>query len=284
MPASGPDIAAAAQMACRLEASAPKPGNVSPGRPFKDMRFEDFLASAEAIGPAMELAAERPVGTTIFDAVQASMRVVHTNTNLGIVLLLAPLARAAGLCTPGQRLRDALALVLDATTVVDARDVYRAIRMAGPGGLGTVPEQDVADEPTETLLEAMRLGAAHDDVAREYATNFDTTFQVGMPTLQRQREAGLSWDDAVVQTYLTILAARPDTHIARRAGRPAASDVSARAARVLELGGVTSDAGRRAIESLDERLRDAPTTANPGTTADVVTASIFALLLSAQVA
>jgi triphosphoribosyl-dephospho-CoA synthase len=284
MPASGPDIAAAAQMACRLEASAPKPGNVSPGRPFKDMRFEDFLASAEAIGPAMTLAAERPVGTTVFDAVQASMRVVHTNTNLGIVLLLAPLARAAGLCTPGQSLRDALALVLHATTVVDARDVYRAIRMAGPGGLGTVPEQDVADEPTETLLEAMRLGAAHDDVAREYATNFDTTFQVGMPTLQRQREAGLSWDDAVVQTYLTILAARPDTHIARRAGRPAASDVSARAARVLELGGVTSDAGRRAIESLDERLRDAATTANPGTTADVVTAAIFALLVSAQIA
>lgn len=284
MPVSGPDIAAAAQLACRLEVSAPKPGNVSPGRPFKDMRFEDFLASAEAIGPVMELAAERPLGSTIFDAVQASMRVVHANTNLGIVLLLAPLARAAGSCTPGQHLRDALAHVLDATTVTDARDVYRAIRMASPGGLGTVPEQDVADEPTETLLEAMRLGAAHDDVAREYATNFDTTFEVGLPTLQRLREAGLSWDDAVVQTYLTILAARPDTHIARRAGRPAASDVSARAARVLELGGVRSDAGRRAIESLDERLRDAATTANPGTSADVVTAAIFAVLVSSQIA
>ena len=284
MSISGPQIAAAAQLACRLEVSAPKPGNVSPGRPFKDLRFEDFLASAEAIGPVMELAAERPVGTTVFDAVQASMRVVHTNTNLGIVLLLAPLARAAALCTPGQRLRDALAHVLDATTVTDARDVYRAIRMAGPGGLGTVPEQDVADEPTETLVEAMRLGAAHDDVAREYATNFDTTFEMGLPTLQRLRDAGLSWDDAVVQTYLTILAARPDTHIVRRAGRPAALDVSARAARVLELGGVRSDAGRRAIESLDERLRDGANTANPGTTADVVTASIFAQLVSAQIA
>jgi triphosphoribosyl-dephospho-CoA synthase len=283
MPVSGSEIAAAAQQACRLEASAPKPGNVSPGRPFKDMRFEHFLASAEAIGPVMALAGERPLGATIFDAVQASMRVVHTNTNLGIVLLLAPLARAAGSCAPGQRLRDALAHVLDATTVTDARDVYRAIRMASPGGLGTVPEQDVADEPTETLVEAMRLGAAHDDVAREYATNFDTTFGVGLPTLQRLRQAGLSWDDAVVQTYLTVLAARPDTHIARRAGRPAASDVSARAARVLELGGVETDAGRAAVHELDDSLRDLANTANPGTSADLTAASIFALLVSAQI-
>lgn len=284
MPLAASNIAAAAQLACRLEATAPKPGNVSPGRPFRDLRFEDFLASAEAIGPAMELAAERPLGTTVFDAVQASMRVVHTNTNLGIVLLLAPMARAAAICEPGQDLRAALAAVLDATTVADARDVYRAIRMAGPGGLGTVPEQDVADEPTETLVEAMRLGAAHDDVAREYATNFETTFEVGLPTLRRVRDAGLSWDDAVVQTYLTILAARPDTHIARRAGRPVALDVSARAARVLELGGVTTDAGRVAVHELDQRLRDPANTANPGTSADVVTAAIFALLVSDQIA
>ena len=123
MPVAASDIAAAAQMACRLEATAPKPGNVSPGRPFRDMRFEDFLASAEAIGPAMLHAADRPVGTTVFEAVQASMRVAHANTNLGMVLLLAPLARAAGTCARGQGLREALAGVLDATTIADARDV-----------------------------------------------------------------------------------------------------------------------------------------------------------------
>jgi triphosphoribosyl-dephospho-CoA synthase len=175
-----------------------------------------------------------------------------------------------------------LASVLDATTVADARDVYRAIRMASPGGLGTVPEQDVSDEPTEALVEVMRLGASHDDVAREYATGFAVTFDTGLPALRGLRHGGLSWDDAIVQTYLTILAARPDTHIMRRAGRPAAADVSARAARVLERGGVTTNDGRAAIQALDESLRDAANTANPGTSADLTAASIFALLISEQ--
>ena len=282
LPAS--DIAAAAQLACRLEARAPKPGNVSPGRPFRDMRFEDFQASADAIAPVMLHAADRPVGAIVFEAVQASMRVAHTNTNLGMVLLLAPLARAAGICAPGQDLRQALAGVLDATTVADARDVYRAIRMASPGGLGTVPEQDVSDEPTQPLVEVMRLGAAHDDIAREYATAFAATFETGLPTLRGLRQAGFSWDDAIVQTYLTILAARPDTHIARRAGRSMAAEVSARAARVLEQGGVTTEAGRAAAIAFDESLRDAANTANPGTSADLVTASVFSLLVSAQIA
>jgi len=280
MPLPASDIAAAAQLACRLEVTAPKPGNVSPGRPFRDLRFEDFLASADAIGPAMLRAGDRPVGSIVFEAVQASMRAAHTNTNLGMVLLLAPLARAAAICEPGQSLRDALAAVLDATTVADARDVYRAIRMAGPGGLGTAPEQDVADDPTEPLIEVMRLGASRDDVAREYATAFATTFETGMPTLRELRQRGISWDDAIVQTYLTLLAARPDTHIARRAGRPLAADVSARAARVLERGGVATDAWRAAVNELDDSLRDPGNTANPGTTADLVTASIFALLVS----
>jgi triphosphoribosyl-dephospho-CoA synthase len=280
MPLSGADVAALAQLACRVEATAPKPGNVSPGRPFRDMRFEDFVASAEAIGPAMAHAGERPVGTTVFDAVQASMRVVHTNTNLGIVLLLAPLARAAAQCEQAQGLRDALRRALDATTVADARDVYRAIRMAGPGGLGTVPEQDVADEPTEPLLEVMRLAAAHDDVAREYATGFEATFEIGLPTLGALHQSGHSWDDAVVQTYLTILAARPDTHIARRSGRSVAVEVSTRAARVLDTGGVSTDAGRASIQAFDDELRDPANTANPGTTADLVTSAIFALLVS----
>ena len=83
-----------------------------------------------------------------------------------------------------------------------------------------------------------------------------------------------------MQTYLTLLAARPDTHIARRAGRPLAADVSARAARVLERGGVATDAWRAAVNELDDSLRDPGNTANPGTTADLVTASIFALLVS----
>ena len=89
------DIAALAQLACLLEVSAPKPGNVSPGRHFADLRFEDFLTSAVAIGQPFTRVADQPLGETIRQAVEATACWTKTNTNLGMVLLLAPLARAA---------------------------------------------------------------------------------------------------------------------------------------------------------------------------------------------
>src|SRR3954453_501966 len=86
------DIAVAAQLACLLEASAPKPGNVSPGRRFADVGYEDFPASAAAIGPALTAAGTRPLGQTVRLAIQATARWSRSNTNLGIVLLLTPIA------------------------------------------------------------------------------------------------------------------------------------------------------------------------------------------------
>jgi triphosphoribosyl-dephospho-CoA synthase len=270
------DIATAAQLACLLEASAPKPGNVSPARHFADVRYEHFLASAAAIGGSFAGAGTRRVGETILGAANATSRWTRSNTNLGIVLLLAPLARAAA---NGGDLRDALRAVLDATTVDDARDVYAAIRLASPGGLGEAQDQDVANEPTVTLLEAMRLAADHDGIAREYATAFATTFDTAVPALVRARADGLSWDDGVVETFMTVLAASPDTHIARRGGMELAADISQRAADVLRAGGVRSADGRKALGYFDHSLRDPRNVGNPGTTADLTAAAIFVALL-----
>jgi hypothetical protein len=89
------EIVAAAQLACLLEASAAKPGNVSPGRRFDDLCYEDFLAAAAAIGEPLSGAATRPLGRTVRLAVEATARWTRSNVNLGIVLLLAPLTRAA---------------------------------------------------------------------------------------------------------------------------------------------------------------------------------------------
>jgi triphosphoribosyl-dephospho-CoA synthase len=270
------DVSVAAQLACLLEASAPKPGNVSPGRHFADARYEDFLASAAAIGEPLVGAATRPLGATVRLAIDATARWTRSNTNLGIVLLLAPLARAALLSTD---LRPGLRDVLAATTLEDARDVYAAIRRAGPGGLGTVENQDIATEPDVTLLDAMRLAAGWDGIAREYTTAFEVTFGAGAPSLEQARRDGLSWDDAVVETFLTLLAASPDTHVARRAGAAVAAEVSTGARAALAAGGVRSPSGRRAIDDLDRRLRDPRHAANPGTTADLTAAAIFVVLL-----
>jgi triphosphoribosyl-dephospho-CoA synthase len=289
---TGEGVAAAAQLACLLEVSAPKPGNVSPRRHFADTRFEDFLASAAAIGPPLAGAADRPLGRTIHMAVAAAARWTASNTNLGIVLLLAPIARAALRCRSGRPpdarrpavteaadLRAMLRRVLEATTVADAADVYAAIRQAAPGGLGRSDVQDVAEEPTCTLLDVMRLAADRDGIAREYATAFESTFETGVPALARARHDGLSWDDACVETFLTLLAARQDTHVLRRGGAALAGEVTRRAASALEAGGVRTAAGRRTIQDMDRALRDEAHLGNPGTTADLVAAAIFVVLL-----
>jgi len=271
-------VAAAAQLACLLEASAPKPGNVSPAADFRDTTYEDFLASAVAIGPALAAAGERPLGATIRAAIEATARWARSNTNLGLVLLLAPLARAA--LRPGpDPLRRRLSAALAETTVADAADAYAAIRLAAPGGLGGAGDQDVATAPTASLRDVMLLAAARDAVAREYATSFETTFETGAPALARARAEGLSWRDAVVEVYLTLLAAAPDTHIARKLGADAAASVQRRARAVLDAGGIRTAPGREAVAALDRALRDEANTLNPGATADLTGAAIYVALL-----
>lgn len=271
------EVSAAAQLACLLEVSAPKPGNVSPGLHFHDTRYEDFLASAVAIGPVMGTAGTQPLGPTIRAAIAATRRAAGRNTNLGIVLLLAPLCRAA--LTSSGPLRPALGAVLASTSVADAADVYAAIRLASPSGLGSADAQDIAAAPTVTLREAMALAADRDSVAQEYVTDFACTFQLGAPTLRAARAAGLTWSDAVVETFLALLATSPDSHIARKLGPDAAADVSRRAAAVREQGGVRTPAGRAALAALDRELRDARNQRNPGTTADLAAAAIAVVIL-----
>ena len=276
-------VAGLAQLACLLEASAPKPGNVSPGRHFTDVRYEDFLASAVAIGEPLAGAATRPVGATVRLAVEGTSHWTRSNTNLGIVLLLTPLARATlterGIESPNPLLRESVRRVLEATTVDDAREVYAAIRHAAPGGLGRVEAQDVANEPTMTLIEVMRLAATRDGIAREYATAFERTFETGAPTLDRARRGGLSWDDAILETFLTLLAAAPDTHVVRRGGAAAAAQVSRWARAALDAGGARSVEGRKVIDEMDLALRDTRHIGNPGTTADLTAAAVFVVLL-----
>jgi triphosphoribosyl-dephospho-CoA synthase len=131
-----------------------------------------------------------------------------------------------------------------------------------------------------TLLEVMRLAADRDGIAHEYATAFETTFGSGVPALDRARQDGLAWDDAVVETYLTLLAAAPDTHVTRRSGRGRSDQVSALAREAIAAGGVRSVAGRRTLAEMDATLRDDRNSANPGTTADLTAAAIFVLLLT----
>jgi triphosphoribosyl-dephospho-CoA synthase len=274
-------------MACLLEVSASKPGNVNRYHDFADTRYEDFLLSAVAIGPAMGMAGRVGVGRTIWRAIRDTSSVVRSNTNLGMVLLLAPLAKACSAALDSRcrsraievrELRESLAQVLSSLTVGDARRTYEAIRLAHPGGLGQVAQADVAEEPSITLYQAMAVAQERDAVAREYVTDFDITFGIGYPALEAAWNSTSDISTAIVQAYLTILAEVPDTLIARKRGSDVATQVSTWARETLSLGGALSAQGRASLQKLGGALRDEGHTLNPGTTADLTAAAIFLLL------
>ena len=269
-------VADAAQLACVLEACAEKPGNITPSHDFEDTTFEDMVRSGIALGPELGRAGERGVGETVLAAVRASRGVAGANTNLGIALLLGPLARAA---LSGGPLRGQLADVLHALTVDDARAAYAAIRLAGAGGLDEPVEHDVRDEPRVTLRAAMAGAAQRDTIAAEYVTDYAVTFQLGLPVLAGGLGDGLRARDAVVEVALRLLASVPDTLIARKRGPEAAGRVAEGAGRVLAAGGVRTASGRTALAGFDASLRQDGHALNPGTTADLVTAVLFVALL-----
>jgi triphosphoribosyl-dephospho-CoA synthase len=263
-----------AQVACIWEATARKPGNVHRFRDFEDTAYPDFLLSAAAIAPVMTTACQRRVGATVLEAVRATRRVVGSNTNLGIVLLLAPLAAVP----PGEELRAGLGRVLAGLDVEDARLAYEAIRLAAPGGLGRAPEQDVRAEPTQSLREVMALAADRDLVARQYAGGFAEVFEA-VPLLLAGLETTGSLEGAIVWAHLHLLSRHPDTLIARKRGRAEAEEAARRARAVLDAGWPGARAGRAALADFDAWLRAEGHQRNPGATADLITAVLFVALL-----
>jgi triphosphoribosyl-dephospho-CoA synthase len=263
-----------AQIACVWEATARKPGNVHRYHDFEDTGYLDYLLSAAAIAPVLDRARECRVGETVLEAIRATRQVTRTNTNLGAVLLLAPLA----VVPPAHALREGVAAVLDDLDVEDARQVYQAIRLAAPSGLGRVAEQDVQNEPTQTLGQVMQLSSERDLVARQYATGFRTVFAEGTPALQHGLKETACLEGAIIFCQLHLLARNHDSLIARKRGVAEAAEAGRRAGRVLASGWPRGNAGRVALEELDAWLRAEGHRRNPGTTADLVTASLFVAL------
>jgi triphosphoribosyl-dephospho-CoA synthase len=266
--------------ACIWEATARKVGNVHPGAAFADVSYTDFLLSAAAI--ACDWALPRKyVGELVRRAALQTRRTVGKNTNLGIILLLAPFNKSGWRGPVRDRLQTVLA---DLDVVNDAHLVYQAIREVYPGGLGDAPEQDVRNEPTVTLLEAMRLAADRDMVARQYANGFADVFDFGVPAFVDGFAKFGCVEAAIIDSQLRWLATYPDSLIARKNGLAVAEDVQRRAAEVLRLGGIATPEGRAAGVALDRHLRSDGNKLNPGTTADLITACLFVALRENKVA
>ncbi len=267
------NLQSAIHAACLLEVTARKPGNVHPLASFHDCDWQTFADSAEAIAPVLAETHRIGVGAAILAAVRATQERVGRNTNLGMILLLAPLAVAAS--REGD-LRRSVQDVLASLTQTDAELVYEAIRLSKPGGLGTAAKEDVANAPTVGLVDAMRLAADRDDVAKQYVNGFEDVFELAtafdaqeLETLERQ----------IIVAHVTRIAERSDTLIARKCGAVTAREASAMAHDAVQKGFVETEAGRRSLQAFDAWLRADGNRRNPGTTADLIAAALFVAML-----
>ncbi len=271
-------IGQCATLACLLEVIAPKPGNVHRAADFEDLTFQDFAISATVIGPAMDMAATVGVGPAVLEAIQATRHFAATNTNLGTVLLIAPLA-----AVPGDTvLADGIGQVLGSLTAQDTRDVYEAIRIAQPGGMGSVAQMDVRRAAPANLLDAMRAAADRDLVAFQYVHDYRTVLQEVVPALVDHVASGLPVEYAIIQTQMHLLSRYPDSLIGRKCGQQTAQQAARMAADVLRSGAPGSPEYESALANLDFWLRSDQHRRNPGTTADLIAAGLFAALRDGQ--
>jgi len=289
------------ELAILLEASAHKPGNVSVVTNFENTRYEHFLASAVAARPSLEYAAERGiavherkipaadvgVGQIIKDCVADIDLGQHGgNTLLGTVILLAPIAVAAGM-TPSQddvetNLRKNMKTVTQSTTPEDAVNVYEAMKIAKPSGLGKAPKLDINDpestkrivEEKITLFQVFQMAEKYDTICSEWVNNYPITFDLAYPFLTELIEKRDDLNQAIIHTFLKVLAACPDTFIARKTSLETAKEVSSEAGEILSLGGLETNEGRQRLTEFDAKLRRSGNLLNPGTTADIVAAAL----------
>lgn len=263
--------------ACLAEVLSPKPGNVAPGTEYQDATVEDFVTSGRVSAPLLANAESAGVGKAVFAAAEATQAAVGHNTNLGILLLLGPLAAVPRSFS----LADGLGTVLSELTIEDADWAYRAIRLASPGGLGDADTQDVHEAPTESLQDCMRHAAHRDLIAAQYVNNFADVLGVGCSLLMDSREL-VAESDRITWVALKLMAQYGDSLIARKCGQEASDDVRNRASAVLETGWPATTAGQQAYRQFDEYLRSDGNRLNPGTTADMIAAIVFAALRSGQ--
>ena len=263
-----------ATLACLLEVSAPKPGNVHRGADFDDAKFDDFVIAAVAIGPAMEHAVSQSVGQTVLQSISATQRCAQTNVNLGMMLLFAPLAAVPRT----ESLAEGIGRILSQLTAADAEDVFAAIRLAKPGGLGKVEKSDVADKAPTNLLDAMQLAAGRDLVARQYVTGFETVFRFAVPWILDGVHHGWPLSDSIVRAHVRLMATEPDSLISRKCGSETAIQAACMAQAVLDAGVPGDEDYHAALADLDFWLRSDGRRRNPGTTADLVAAGLFVLL------
>jgi len=284
-------VARSAQLAMLLEVSAyPKPGNVDRTHDYIDTRYEHFLASSVAVYPILREAAargsrnERGVGELISRGVEESIAWQHGgNTHFGALLLLVPLAMAAGACEryDTKEIKRKATEIMQNTSMGDALEVYTVFPKAKVKVRRDVPELDVMDEASIneirekklSLYAILTISASYDMISQELVGGFEKTFEYAALINDFASEERININDAITHAYLRLLADEEDTFITMKFGPEKSKYVQQKAQWI-----VTRGYKRKEIEEFDEELiREG---LNPGSTADIIAAALFISILS----
>jgi triphosphoribosyl-dephospho-CoA synthase len=209
---------------------------------------------------------------------------VENNTNLGIIMLLTPLAAAAGNVKEFNDLRVKTREIMLATNPEDAVNLYDAINIADAGGMGEREELDVSSGNAKqellkkeiNMFQVLDISSSWDALAYELTHNYPVSFEVGYPVYKDLRKSeGIN--KATVQTFLTILSRKPDTLISRKYDNSVSERVMADAKIILDRGGILTREGRSLLIKFDQDLMNHKY--NPGTTADLTASSLAIAIL-----
>ncbi|MHA1273946.1 MAG: triphosphoribosyl-dephospho-CoA synthase [Promethearchaeota archaeon] len=303
------DIVRCASLASFLElAGWPKPGNVHRTKNFKNTRYEHFLAGIVAIQPNFKEFCNRTYKYSInigedFSFVrlgyffrEAAKEMLKWqkggNVLLGHILILAPLVAAAAICLKSKKIKYNnyilnIKKIINDSTVKDAQELYQAIKIVNPGGLGKVDKYDINDENSAiilkrdgiTLKKIFELSKNIDLISSEYSTDFNIILNEGLPYYFEIFNQTNDINIATVNTYLKVLSEHPDTLVIRKSGIEAAIMISNRAKEIITMGGIMTEKGLKLTQELDDFLHEKKGKMNPGTTADIVAGIIFCALL-----
>lgn len=267
-------LAQAYRAACMAELQALKPGNVHAFADGHGMTIHDFIRSADVTADIIART-DLSLGERIFYAAEATKNAVGQNTNLGVLLLCAPIIDAALELADGQTLQQRLHETLLELTVSDAEYVSRAIVLASPGGLGEAAQYDVRDIPDVNLLTMMRSAQDRDRIAWQYANDFQDIMTFG---LSRYADAMIKWANpawSATALYLAFLAHYPDTHVVRKYGEPFAEILRQEAFEFeqMHLAAENPKLVQKKLLDWDASLKQRGI--NPGTSADLTVATLL---------
>lgn len=266
-------LAAHYQYACLSEVEALKPGNVHIFADGHGMKVSDFVQSAEASAAVIALT-KHGLGRRIYYAIEQTLLRVNCNTNLGIVLLCAPIIQTA-LWHGKVQFQDSLISVIREADQSETVWLFEAIKLANPAGLGVSSQYDVNEAPNCTIYEAMAASASRDFIGLQYQNGFNHLFHEGLPVFA---EAMRQWDNPIWATtavYLYWLSHYPDSHIARKYDESLAINVQQEASSYYETFMRQSNPklGMASLLGFDQSLK--VRNINPGTSADLTVATIL---------